>query len=382
MDIDWLLEIPFTLEWVLLYLFGLSALIQIIFYWFFFSRLAFYKPKTKNQNSPPVSVIICAKNEYLNLEQNLPLFLNQDYPHYEILVINDGSDDESNLLLHGFRASFQHLRVINLQKNINFFQGKKFPLSIGIKEARYDTVLLTDADCQPFGNHWISAMVEGFDSQAEIVLGYGPYQKKRGWLNLLIRYDTFFIALQYLSFALSGNAYMGVGRNMAYRRELFFRNKGFTSHYTIMSGDDDLFINQAATRHNVRIVARHEGHTLSLPKETLGKWFHQKRRHMSTGRHYKPKFKFLLGLFGLSQLAYYPIFICILACWQLSTIGLVAAAIFGLRMLSMLIIFYKAGKKLNQSRLSLYSPLLDVVITGLNLIFAFAAMFFNNNKWK
>ena len=379
---EWLLEIPFTFEWILLYVFGLTACIQLFMYWFFFSRLAFYKPNAKNQTTPPVSVIICAKNEYLNLEENLPFFLNQDYPHYEVLVINDGSDDESELLLHGMRANFKQLRFINLQKNINFFQGKKFPLSIGIKEARHEIVLLADADCRPASNHWISAMMEGFDPTAEIVLGCGLYQKKPGLLNLLIRYDTFFIALQYLSFALTGNAYMGVGRNLAYRRELFFRNKGFTSHYTIMSGDDDLFINQAATRHNVRVLPIPQGQTISLPKETLGKWFHQKRRHMTTGKHYKPKFKFILGLFGITQLTFYPLFIIIMACCLLSTIGLVAAAIYTIRMISMLIIFYRAGKKINQSRLSLCSPLFDAVITGLNLIFAFAAMFFNSNKWK
>lgn len=379
---EWLQKVPLSAEWIILYAFGLIAIIQLFWYWFFFSRLAFFKPKTKSEATPPVTVIICAKNEYLNLEENLPSFLTQEYPDYEVLVINDGSDDESELLLHGMKGDFPHLRVINLQKSINFFKGKKFPLAIGIKEARYDIVLLTDADCRPASSQWISGMMAGFEPEAEIVLGYGPYQKKRGLLNLLIRYDTFFVGLQYLSFALARKAYMGVGRNMAYKRDLFYRMKGFTSHYIVMSGDDDLFINQAANRQNVRIVTDPNSHTHSLPKDKLGKWFHQKRRHMTTGSHYKPKFKFLLGLFGITQLLFYPLFVFIMASSLLSTIGIIAASIFGLRMISMLIIFYKAGKKLNQSRLSLYAPLLDVIITGLNLIFAFAAMFFNNNKWK
>jgi len=379
---EWLREIPLTFDWIMLYAFGFTATIQLFWYWFFFSRLAFRKKKKKYDATPPVTVVICAKNEYLNLEENLPFFLDQDYPNYEVLVINDGSDDESELLLHEIRGKYPHLTVINLQKSVNFFKGKKFPLSIGIREARHGLVLLADADCRPASRQWIAGMVSGFDPATEIVLGYGPYRKRPGLLNMLIRFDTFFIALQYFSFALSGNAYMGVGRNLAYRRETFFRMKGFTSHYIVMSGDDDLFINQAATRGNVRIETCPQSHTLSLPKETLAKWFHQKRRHMTTGKYYKPKFKFLLGLFGMSQLLFYPLFIAIMACCLLSTIGLVAAAIFGLRMISMLIIFYKAGKKLNQSRLSLYSPLFDAVMTGLNIIFAFAAMFFNSNRWK
>ncbi len=381
-SMDWLREVPLTFEWILLYAFGLVALIQLFYYWFFFSRLAFRKPKKKYDATPPVSVIICAKNEYLNLEENLPFFLDQDYPDFEVLVINDGSDDESELLLHELRGKNHRLTVVNLQKNVNFFRGKKFPLSIGIKEARHGLIVVADADCRPVSRQWIAGMVSRFDPATEIVLGYGPYRKKPGLLNKLIRYDTFFIGLQYLSFALAGNAYMGVGRNLAYRREVFFRVKGFTSHYTVMSGDDDLFINQAATRRNVRIEVDPDSHTLSLPKESLGKWFHQKRRHMTTGKYYKPRFKFLLGLFSASQVLFYLLFAILMACCVLSTIGLIAAAIFGIRMISMLIIFYKAGKKLNQSRLSLYSPLFDLIMLGMNLIFAFSAMFFNNNRWK
>jgi len=381
-SMEWLREVPLTYDWILLYAFGLTALVQLFYYWFFFSRLAFKKPRKPYDSTPPVTVIICAKNEYLNLEENLPAFLEQDYPDYEVLVINDGSDDDTELLLHEYKGRFPRLRVVQLQKNVNFFSGKKFPLAIGIKEARHNMLLLTDADCRPDSPHWIASMVSGFDPATEIVLGYGPYRKSKGLLNQLIRYDSFFIALQYLSYALAGQAYMGVGRNLAYRREVFYRVKGFTSHYKVASGDDDLFVNQAATPRNVRIEVRPEAHTLSLPKETLGKWFHQKRRHMTTGKYYRPKFKFLLGLFSLSQALFYLLFIIILACCFFSTIALIAAAIFALRMISMLIIFFRAGKKLNQSRLSLYSPLFDIMMLALNLIFSFSALFYYNNRWK
>ncbi|MEE4176445.1 MAG: glycosyltransferase [Bacteroides sp.] len=379
---EWLREVPLTYDWLLLYAFGLTALIQLFYYWFFFSRLALGKPRKKYEVTPPVSIVICAKNEYLNLEENLPLFLEQDYPDFEVLVVNDGSDDDTELLLHGMKAQHTRLTVINLQKNVNFFSGKKFPLSIGIREAKHNLLLMSDADCRPASPRWIAEMVSGFDPATEIVLGYGPYRKRPGLLNKLIRYDSFFIALQYLSYALAGQAYMGVGRNLAYRREVFYRVKGFTSHYLVSSGDDDLFINQTATRRNVRIEVNPDAHTLSLPKETLGKWFHQKRRHMTTGKHYRPKFKFLLGLFSLSQGLFYVFLAAILIFCFFSTIALIAAAIFVIRMISMLIIFFRAGKKLNQSRLSLYSPLFDIIMLGLNLVFSFSAIFFKRNRWK
>ena len=381
-SMEWLREVPLSFDWILLYAFGLTALIQLFYFWFFFSRLAFHKPRQGTDATPPVSVIVCAKNEYLNLEENLPLLLGQDYPEFEVLVVNDGSDDDSELLLHELRGRYSRLTVINLQKSVNFFTGKKFPLAIGIKEARHNLLLLTDADCRPASPEWIRNMVSKFDPGAEIVLGYGPYRKRKGFLNKLIRYDSFFIALQYLSYALAGQAYMGVGRNLAYRREVFYRVKGFTSHYQVASGDDDLFINQAATPRNVRIEIRPGSQTLSMPKESLGKWFHQKRRHMTTGKYYRPKFKFLLGLFSLSQGLFYVLFVLILACCFFSTISLIASAIFIIRMISMLIIFSRTGKKFNQSRLSLYSPLFDFIMLGLNLIFSFSALFFNNKRWK
>ena len=177
--------------------------IQIFYYLFFFSRLAFFKNTTKDiTQTHPVSVIICARDEAANLAKNLPGSLVQAYSTtHEIIVVNDNSFDDSKYLLEEFERDFKHLKIVELKQEAKMIPGKKFPLSIGIKTAKYEIVLLTDADCVPSSELWIEKIQESYDDSTEIVLGYGAYHKKKGLLNRLIRWETFHTALQYLSYA-------------------------------------------------------------------------------------------------------------------------------------------------------------------------------------
>jgi hypothetical protein len=122
--------------------------------------------------------------------------------------------------------------------------------------------------------------------------------KGPGALNKIIRFDTFHTALQYLSYALAGQPYMGVGRNLSYKKAVFLRNKGFSAINHVPGGDDDLFINKVATKENTAIVIDKDTFTLSDPKKNFGEWFRQKARHYTTAKYYKPRHKFLLGLYS------------------------------------------------------------------------------------
>lgn len=289
------------------------ALIQIFYYLFFFSRIAFYKKQKHDQvgePSVPISLIICAFNEEANLKKNLPLWLNQNYsrngkPYFEVLVVNDNSEDDTFYYLNVMKEQYPHLHIVNLTQDAKLIPGKKFPLSMGIKSARFDYLLLTDADCTPSSDNWMRKMASGFAYGKEIVLGYGPYEKYEGWLNKKIRWETLHSAVQYLSFAKAGLPYMGVGRNLAYHRSLFVKNKGFSSHHHIISGDDDLFINQVATSSNTSVVIHDEAFTISEPKHSDEHWHFQKSRHLSTGKYYKSKHKFLLGMYAMSHFLFW-----------------------------------------------------------------------------
>ena len=353
---------------VLFSLFVAVTLIQIIYYLFIFKPVAVYQPKTtEHTQTHPVSVVICARDEDENLARNLPGVLVQEYPStHEILVVNDNSVDESKYLLADFQKTFGKLQVVHLTQEAKLIAGKKYPLSIGIKEAKHEVVLLTDADCVPASEHWISLMQNAFTTGVEVVLGYGAYRKGPGLLNKVIRFETFHTALQYFGYALAGKPYMGVGRNLAYRRSLFLRNKGFSSINHIPSGDDDLFINKVATKENTAVVIDKAAFTLSAPKKTWRDWMRQKSRHYSTGKFYKGSHQLLLALYTGSFFLFYPFFVLSLIFfdWRYTLIA------FGVRLITQGLIWYRAMKRLGEEDLFPLYPLWDLWQFFYYLIFA------------
>ncbi|UEG48598.1 glycosyltransferase [Ferruginibacter lapsinanis] len=361
-------------------IFCIVAFIQIFYYLFFYTRLAFYKAKPKaTSQTHPVSVIICARDEAANLAKNLPGSLLQQYrTTHEVIVVDDNSFDDSKYLLEEFKKEFKQLTFVELKQEAKLIPGKKFPLSIGIKTAKYEIVLLTDADCVPASEFWIDKMQETYDDDTEIVLGYGAYIKKHGLLNKLVRWETFHTALQYFSYALAGKPYMGVGRNLSYKKTVFFRHKGFSAHNNIPSGDDDLFINMAATKKNTKINIDKDAFTLSEPVTTWGQWTRQKTRHYSTGKYYKPLHKFLLGLYSLSHFLFFPLLMvsAIFYCWQWALI------VFGIRFVIQAVIYLPAMKKLNEKDLYPLFLFFDLWMFFYYLIFAVALIKKPTNTWK
>lgn len=368
------------LEKILFGAFTLLLIMQLYYYLYFFMRLAFYKRGKINETREPVSVIICAKNEEDNLKKNLPAILEQDYPDYEVVVVNDRSVDDSMDILRELSNKYPHLKIVEIKDDEYIkAQGKKFALTLGIKRARHDILLMTDADCMPNGKLWIQTMKRNFDEGTDIVLGYGGYEKRRSLLNMLIRFDTFLTALQYFSYALVGLTYMGVGRNMAYRKHLFFDNKGFGSHNHIASGDDDLFINKVSQKAKVRIEIEKPSHTLSAPKETWGEWIHQKKRHLTTGFYYRLKHKLLLGFFGLSQVAFNLLFIALLS---ISDSYYLTISLFSVRLIPQLIVNKSVMSQIQMGNLWLISPILDLILPLVNIFLSISNLFIKPRSWK
>lgn len=352
---------------LLLISFVVVACIQLFYYLIFFRRLAFYQPIDKDTTREnAVSIIVCARDEAENLANNLPGVLVQTYRStHEVVIVNDNSQDETRYLLEGLHKQFRQLNIVELKQEAKLIPGKKFPLSVGVKSAKYEILLLTDADCVPASEYWLQKMQDAYSDGIEIVLGYGAYIREKGLLNILIRFETFHTALQYLSFALAGLPYMGVGRNLSYKKQVFFRHKGFASHNHIPGGDDDLFVNMAATKNNTAIVIDKEAFTLSKPQSNFGNWIRQKYRHYSTGKYYKPLHRFLLGLYSGTHFLFYPLFFASLlfSDWKISL------SIFSLRLLVQGIIFFKSMDKLDEKGLWPWFWLLDLWMFFYYLIF-------------
>ena len=355
------------LSFFILIIFVLAWIIQMAYHWILFRRLAFYKKQEKSCSYEPVSVIVCTRDAYEYLLDIIPVLLKQDYPEYEIVLVNDCSQDQTEEYLKDLARNNTKINLVNLTQNLNFFQGKKFPLSMGIKSAKYDLLLLTDADCVPSTDQWIKEMVKTYDKNTEIVVAYGPYFKRKGLLNKLIRFDTLYIAMQYLSLALAKKPYMGVGRNLSYRKSTFMKNKGFTSHYNIPSGDDDLFISQVANKTNTNVYIDSVNRVESEPKRSWATWIRQKKRHYSTGIKYKPQTNRTLGLLLGSRLAYYPTLVALFFLPHAFNISLgeiyyfVIIGIFALiHYITQFIIYHKSAKQLGEKQLGLaFTPIYD-----------------------
>jgi glycosyltransferase involved in cell wall biosynthesis len=265
--------------------------------------VALLKKSTHEKAEPqPMSVIVCAHDEEQNLKELIPLLLNQQHPEFEVIIVNDRSNDGTYDFLLEETTKHDRLRVVQVATTPAHVNGKKYAITLGIKAARYDWILLTDADCRPHSEFWIQSISEQCTREKEIVLGYSPYQKEKGFLNLFIRYETLFAALQYVSYAILKNPYMGVGRNLAYRKSLFLNNKGFNGFLGVTGGDDDLFVNQHANGANTSICSDEKALVYSVPKKTWKEYFHQKVRHLTVGKKYRIKHKVLLGIFSFTHM--------------------------------------------------------------------------------
>lgn len=363
---------------ILLIAFGFTAFVSITYYLLIFSRFSFHKAKPAKGyiSEQPVSVVITARNEAHHLIKSLPQLLSQQYINYEIVVVNDNSTDETEQIIRDFMTQYPNLKLVNLTSSVTNIQGKKFPLSIGIKSASNDIILVTDANCIPSSPYWIQNMARHFKNKTKIVLGYGGYEKKKGFLNLLIHFDTLHTALQYFSYALAKMPYMGVGRNLGYTKSLFYEKRGFASHNHLMYGDDDIFINRAATTTNCDIEYSSNAYTIARPQSRFMSWFAQKRQHTATRKYYKSKHKFLLITYGLFALLFYVAFgFAIAYCASTLLLFIITGGIFVLKTGIQYLIFGKAAAKLDERAVIPHILLLDILFALINPFVTFTLLF-------
>lgn len=354
------LSINSHLVYIVYGILGLILLFQLYFILFVYGKLAFYKVISHQEitNFPPVSVIICASNEEVNLKNYLSSILEQDYPNFEVIVVNDNSYDDTKWILQSKQEEYPHLQVITIQEHIRLKNTKKFALSLGIKGAKHEHLIMTDADCEPQSKYWLREIVGAYQEDTQIVLGYSPYFKTPGFLNKLIRFETTHTAMSYLAYALHKNTYMGVGRNLSYLKSLWYKGKGFNSHMHIKSGDDDLFVNQNATKTNVNIAIHPDAHVYSLPKTTWKSYYKQKARHAGASVIYKNRHKWMLATQLISSVLFYcTLIICLVLFPTYWIFGVIA---YVTRLIFQLAIYTPIYKKLAVKDLLIWLPILDV----------------------
>jgi biofilm PGA synthesis N-glycosyltransferase PgaC len=358
----------------------LGLLVLVINYLLHYLPVSRFKTVRLNaeEHTPPVSVIICAKNEDENLTEFLPKVLTQEYPDFEVIVVNDCSYDNTENVIDEFAAIFPNLRKANIKEDPYYKHGKKFAMLVGIKAAKHNCLVFTDADCYPSSSGWLKQMAAGFTPEREIILGYGAYEKQKGLLNRLIRFDTFSIAVQYLSSAIKNNPYMGVGRNLAYKKDLFFRERGFSKHYHINSGDDDLFVNHVGTSGNTNVCVDKEAITYSKPKRTFKQWNIQKLRHLTTAPLYSRASKSRIAFNYFSQ---YFFHLSLIPLAFFTRTALLIPILLLVKVLIQVLMLNRAAKKLGERDLLAGSAFYELILLFIYPIFHLSKLFYKPNKW-
>lgn len=373
---------------------GLAVLFIAQVYWYARYMCAPARKIRKNQmldvrsqgETPGVSVVLCAHNEHENLSQYLQALLTQDYPLYEVIVVDDGSEDDTRLVIENYMTHDERLRMTFVPLGARVGSTKKLALTLAAKAAQYDYLLLTDSDCVPESNQWIREMMKGFEStehraqNTDIVLGFSPYFETCGHINRLIRFDTLFNGLHYLGAALCGHPYMGVGRNLAYRKSLFFESGGFSHMMTSRAGDDDLFVNHVANKKNTAVVVTRNSYVWSIAKPTFKEWWQQKRRHLSVSPAYRGATKFRLTLEPLTRGLFYAMVLIIAVSYQLSVFSLIAVGAFLIRWIMQAAVLNASARRMGLRRFSMFSVLwFDIALPLVNLYMLIVP---RKYKWK
>lgn len=351
--------------------------IQIIYLILFL--LTFLKTRNLPTGTPlPVSIIVCAHDEEENLRELVPLLLAQDHPEFEVIIVEDRCNDGTYDYLREATQQHSNLRMVRVQHKPDHISGKKYALTLGIKAAKYEHLLFTDADCRPAGNQWARIITSAYQPATEIVLGFSPYQKTAGWLNPFIRFESLLTAIQYLGFAWMGNPYMGVGRNLSYKKSKFLSGKGFVTHQHVTGGDDDLFVNQYARKANTLAIASAESIVYSKPASNWKQFLHQKRRHLAAGRYYRLGDKILLGLFMLTWLASWFMLVPVLVSGLVYYVG----GVILLRILILMLLFGVLARKTSVHLEMWKIPVLDFIFAFYYLVTGLRALVAKRLRWK
>ena len=370
-------------SWSLLLCAAAASLIQA----FFISRIrrtgAENYPRCSSQEHlPGVSVIVCAKNEAENLNKLIPEILNQRHSNFELILVNDHSSDQTQQVVEQWEKRDPIVRTFTLKEKFKT-PGKKAALSFGISQAAHDLLLLTDADCLPASADWIDLMTSPLRANKSVVLGYGGYIKTSGVLNSVIRFETTLTAGLFLGQALAGHPYMGVGRNLAYRKDFFYAQGGFKSHEHIASGDDDLLVNHGANKNNTAVVLDSKAYTWSRPKTTWRGLFNQKRRHQSAAHFYRTPTKIVLSLYSGSILLFY-LSLLVLGLGlplEISVCGAIMALI-AVRSLYLIWQMRQVFQKFHTDDLYLWIPILEPVLICMQLIIFVRNRFSKPDHWN
>lgn len=357
--------------WIAIGAYMLLFVIQLVYYLYLFLKpYRFFKSKQGVEENKEeaaylgITVIITAKNEAANLRSNLLDILEQDYPNFQVVVVNNGSDDSTAELLDDLSKIYSNLYVTYIPIGSEKLNNKKLAITVGIKAAKHDILLFTEPDSKPLSDKWILEVAREFNKGKEVVLGACRLIKKRGVVNNYIQYDNILNGIRYLTPALLKRPWFGIGRNMAYRKDLFYKEKGFSALLNVENGEDNLFIDKIANKDNIAVVLSNESLVESNVADSTRAWRKDRSSYLRTKKHLSKLFSRVFALEVVSRYLFYILFLLLIVVgiqFRLNVSIAIAVLLFVIRFIVLLYVMNKVGKIYDSKRLYISHLIFDVL---------------------
>lgn len=366
--------------------FGVVILCLLAYYFGLFGRFSFRKerPIGNSTDLPPVSIIITARDQSHLLINSLPLLLSQEYPEYEVVLVNDKSRDETPQVVLEYKNRFHHLHYVNLASSISTIAGKKYPLENGIQAAKYDILVFTDAGSMPSSPYWLQHLASRFVRKKNVALGHVTYPQDNTMNNRLLHYDALFTTVQAFSYNISGFPVMADDRNLAYKKSMFFKHQEkFLAHPRLPFGEDSIFINEVAKRDACDVAASKEA-VVVQPKITFSKWFRSKKYALVCRSYYRFFPRLWIKLYNWNAFLFYGLSALTIALAIIEKAWIVlgiACALLLLKTGMQYLVMTKASKKIGEEHAVAPLFFFDFLFVMLQP-WIYIASKFEKAKWK
>lgn len=204
--------------------------------------------------APSISVVIALNGQRNVLADTLPAILNQEYPNFEVVVVDDGLSEEHAVTLQQLQQQYRNLRVSELPKTTLYISRKKLAITLGVRAAKGEWIVLTEPDSTPNSAHWLMNMASKMNADKDLVIGYSNYEDDGSPFSRRIRFERFMLESVYVRAVLRGRPLGGDGCNMAFRRDMFLAQKGFSGNVSLLRGEDVFLVDAFSREDNVAFL--------------------------------------------------------------------------------------------------------------------------------
>lgn len=362
--------------------------VEVIYLFAIYNRVSQYARRAATarvvyaSDLPSVSVVVYAHAEEAeNLPNLLPALLAQDYPCYEVIVVNDAVSFEMQNAIALYECEYSNVYQTSVPETVYNVSRKKLGITLGVKAAKNDVIVLIESNCKPQGNSWLMSMARNFVPGIDVVLGYTRMVDNSGKKQSGFQaFNRALFAIRYLAYAIIGKPYMGVGSNMAYRKEVFFANKGFSATLNLHYGDDDLLINEIAHGRNTRVEIAPESIVESRHDNVKEAWDESRMKYGFTSKYLRTSSRRVFAIEMLVDILFALTFVASVVLLLPQVIEGAVPAVVAMSIVALLLIvlwllvwhvYHRAAQVLGESIRPALVPLYSLVRPVSELFFSF-----------